>query len=234
MKKLCFRSWIIVWPITIVLFLFPIENRPLRIALILSLLGLWVGCLYFGWRRPPLRIFLLLSSFITSGFLICPGRNFDAKSLRNEYVAALRSYEGTRYVWGGESKLGIDCSGLVRAGLIKASLQQGIVTLNPHLVRYALSLWWHDSTAKALGNEYRHQTKHMLTIGGINELDQSKVLAGDIAVTVSGIHVLACLGGGKWIEADPGIGKVVTVQVPAAKSPWFQEPVNVMRWTELE
>jgi hypothetical protein len=51
---------------------------------------------------------------------------------------------------------------LVRAGLIKASWQQGLETLNPRLVRYSLSLWWHDSTAKAMGEEYRQQTKHVL------------------------------------------------------------------------
>jgi hypothetical protein len=42
------------------------------------------------------------------------------------------------------------------------------------------------------------------------------------------------LGGGTWIEADPNWGKVVTVQVPKPGNPWFQEPVNVLRWTELE
>ncbi|MGD0252688.1 MAG: NlpC/P60 family protein [Verrucomicrobiota bacterium] len=233
MKKLWFRSWITLWPITIVLFLYPIENRPLRIGLILALLALWIGCLHFGWRRPTVRLVFLLCMFIIIGFLICPGRNFGTESLRNKYVESLRFYEGTRYVWGGENKLGIDCSGLVRAGLIKASLQQGLVTLNPRLVRYALSLWWHDSTAKALGNEYRHQTRRIFTVGSINELDQSTVLSGDMAVTVSGVHVLACLGGGEWIEADPNFGKVVIVKTPA-KNPWFQEPVHILRWAPLE
>ena len=234
MKKLWFRSWIALWPIALALFLYPIENRPLRIGLIFSLLGLWVGCLHFGWRRPVIRFVLLLCTLIAAGFLIWPGRIFETESLRNEYVASLRSYEGTRYIWGGENKLGIDCSGLVRAGLIKATFKRGFLTLNPGLVRYSLSLWWHDSTAEALGNEYRHQTKLIFTDGSINKLNESKVLPGDIAVTVSGVHVLACLGGGQWIEADPSIGKVVIVQVPVAKNPWFQEPVNVLRWTELE
>ena len=51
MKKLWFRLWIILWPITIVLFLYPINNRPLRIGLILSIACLWAGCLFLGWRR---------------------------------------------------------------------------------------------------------------------------------------------------------------------------------------
>ena len=234
MKKLCFRLWIVLWLITIALLLYPIENRPLRIGLILSTFGVWFGCLYFGWRKPIVRFVLLLGTFIIIGFLIFPGRHFKTERLRSEYVESLRYYEGTRYVWGGENKLGIDCSGLVRAGLIKATFQEGLTTLNPGLVRYSLSLWWHDSTAKALGNEYRHQARRVLTVGGINEMDQTKILPGDIAVTVSGVHVLAYLGSGQWIEADPTIGKVITVQVPAAENPWLQEPVNILRWTELE
>lgn len=234
MKKFWFSSWIVLWLIAIALFLYPIENRSLRIGLLISLLGLWAGCLHFSWRKPSIRFVFLFCTLVTASFLTLPGRHFKTEDLRNKYVESLRSYERTRYIWGGENKLGIDCSGLVRAGLTKATFEQGFLTLNPGLVRYSLSLWWHDSTAKALGNEYRHQTRRMFTVGSINELNQSKLLPGDIAVTVSGVHVLAYLGSGQWIEADPSIGKVVIVQAPVAKNPWFQEPVNVLRWTELE
>ena len=234
MKKMCFRLWLVLWLITIALLLYPIENRPLRIVLILSAFSAWFGCLYSGWRRPIVRFVFLLSTFLIIGFLIFPGRHFEKQRLRDEYVESLRYYEGTRYVWGGENKLGIDCSGLVRAGLIRATFRQGLLTLNPGLVRYSLSLWWHDSTANALGNEYRHQTRRMFGVGSVNELDQNQVLPGDIAVTVSGVHVLAYLGGEQWIEADPSVGKVVTVHVPATQNPWLQEPANVLRWTELE
>ena len=234
MKKLWFRLWIILWPITIVLFLYPINNRPLRIVLILSLASLWAGCLWFGWRKRIVRFVLLSCTFIVAVFLICPGGNHTTETLRNADIASLRSFEGTRYIWGGENKRGIDCSGLVRAGLIQASWQQGLQTLNPKLVRYGLSLWCHDSTAKALGEEYRQQTKHILKTVSINSLDQSKILPGDIAVTMSGVHVLAYLGDNEWIEADPHLNKVIVVKVPAAKNPWFDEPVNIMRWTMLE
>lgn len=233
MKKLWFRAWIILWPITIVLFLYPIENRPLRIGLILSLLGLWVGCLYFGWRRSTIRLVIILGTLITTVFLICPGRNVGAESLRNEYVKSLRSYEGTRYIWGGENGFGIDCSGLVRAGLIKASFQQGFLTFNPRLTRFALSLWWHDASAEALGQEYRHQTQRLLAAANLNELNQNKIMPGDIAVTVSGVHVMAYLGDSQWIEADPGLGKVVIIQTPERKNPWFQETFKILRWREL-
>jgi hypothetical protein len=234
MRKLLFRSWIALWLIAMVLFLYPINNRHLRLGLILCMLGIWIGCLHFGWRKRAVRIGLLFCTLIAIGFLFCPGRNHEPGKLRRAYVKSLRSYEGTRYIWGGENILGIDCSGLVRAGLIKASREQGLVTLNPRLVRYSLSLWWHDSTAEALGKEYRHQTRHRLTAGSINSLDPNEVLPGDIAVTTSGVHVLTGLGGGEWIEADPHFAKVIIVKVPAVKNPWFDEPVNIMRWTVLE
>ena len=158
MRTLCFRLWVVLWPIAIVLFLYPINIALLRIGLIIALLGLWSGCLFFGWRKHVVRIVFLLPAFIIIGFLICPGRSFDQEKLRQKYVASLRSYGGTRYIWGGENTFGIDCSGLVRAGLIKATFQQEFLTLNPGLVRYSLSLWWHDSSAEALARRSATKT----------------------------------------------------------------------------
>jgi hypothetical protein len=231
MPILRFSSWVLLWPIAIVLFLYPINNLLTRCGLVAALLGLWAGLLYFGWHKKALRITLFSVTVLTVGFLICPGGSHNQEKLRKNYIDALRSYEGTRYVWGGENKFGIDCSGLVRTGLIKASFQQGILTANPSLVRFSLSLWWHDSTAQALGEEYRNQTKHILTATSINGLAPSETLPGDIAVTVSGVHVLAYLGNEEWIDADPSFHKVVIVKIPAIKNPWFQEPVHIMRWT---
>ncbi len=233
MRLFRFSSWMLLWPIAIVLFLYPINNEITRSSVLLSFLGLWMGCLYFGWNKRWLRVPFLSLTVLAIAFLVFPSRNYDHDKLRQNYVGHLRSYEGTRYVWGGENRLGVDCSGLVRTALIKASFQQGIVTANPGLVRFSLSLWWHDSTAKALGEEYRNQTKHVLNAKSINELGQNKIIPGDIAVTDSGVHVLASLGNDEWIEADPHFTKVVIVKVPAPKNPWFQEPVHIMRWTEL-
>ena len=233
MRKIWFRFWIILWPIVRCLFFYPINSLSIRAVLFACVI--WhMGRMFSFWPSQQdflCRLFLL--TFLIAGFLICPGRNYDRKQLRDAYVHALRSYEGTRYIWGGEDMLGIDCSGLVRAGLIKATFKEGLLTFNPRLARFAVSLWWHDASAEALGQEYRQQTKRLFATSSINELDQNKVVPGDIAVTTSGVHVLAYLGDGEWIEADPNLGKVVIVQVPAEKNPWFQEPVKVLRWCEL-
>ena len=91
--------------------LYPINNTLTRSGLILSLLGLWLGGLYFGWRKKLLRLSLLTLTTLGIIFLAIPGRSYDRDKLRQSYVDHLRSYEGTHYVWGGENKLGLDCSG---------------------------------------------------------------------------------------------------------------------------
>jgi len=234
MQKVARRYWLVLWLLAVGLLIYPINNEPLRIAIIGCITGGWAGCLWSFWNRKPVFYGLLALLVLISGFLACPGRNPEPEKLREANLAALKSYTGTPYLWGGEGKRGIDCSGLIRAGLIKANFEQGCYSLNPALVRFAISLWWHDCSAKALGEEYRGQTKHITAGSSINDLDGSHLQPGDMAVTKSGVHVLAFLGGEEWIEADPHFGKVIMVTVPAPKNPWFEEPVNIMRWTELE
>lgn len=72
-----------------------------------------------------------------------------------------------------------------------------------------------------------------MTVSSINELDESKILPGDFAVTVTGVHALAYTGDGIWIEADPHYARVITVKTPT-KNPWFEEPVQIMRWSQIE
>jgi hypothetical protein len=55
-------------------------------------------------------------------------------------------------------------------------------------------------------------------------------------VTSNGVHVLAYIDHKTWIEADSneGVGhQVVVVQIPS-RNVWFNTPVHVMRWRQLE
>jgi hypothetical protein len=223
-----------LWILAACLILFPINNLPLRVGILLAFLGAYGGLVFVFRGRKPVVIGLLALGAAAGLFLICPGRQPEAQSLRNAYLRSLRTYEGTRYIWGGENRLGIDCSGLIRASLIKANFEQGLLTANPRLVRFSLSLWWHDCSAKALSEEYRGLTRRIARASSINLLELNQAQPGDMAVTTSGVHVLACLGGNEWIEADPDLKKVVIIRAPTKDNPWFDEPVNVVRWAELE
>jgi hypothetical protein len=227
------KRWYLLWPVTLALMLYPINDFWTRTGLLASLAMLWGGVLFFDWHKRIIRFPLLFCTGAAACFLILPGRADDVSKLRSSYVTSLGNYEGTTYIWGGENRLGIDCSGLVRKGLIMADYRRGISTLNPALLREGFSLWWHDCSAQALGEEYRHGTRLLFDAPSINELDHSRILPGDIAVTRNGVHTLAYIGSQTWIEADPTVRRVIKVQVPT-KNAWFGEPVNILRCTQLE
>jgi hypothetical protein len=231
--KSLFKSWCALWPLLLLLALYPVNNTLTRTAFLAVGAGCGLGLLYFCWNRKAIRFAILTASGIILFFLALPARNYDATKLRMNYVRALSGYEGTRYVWGGENRVGIDCSGLVRKALIVADGRQGIVTLNPGLARESLSLWWHDCSAQALGEEYRHRTRRLFSAPSLNSLDYSQIMPGDIAVSANGIHTLAYLGGQTWIEADPSVGRVVKVQAPA-ENVWFSQPIEILRWTHFD
>jgi len=118
----------------------------------------------------------------------------------------------------------------VRAGMMDACLKEGMRTWDGGLVRRALDLWWHDESAKALGEGYRDYTTPVTAAPSLNELDVSKVQAGDLAVAARGLHILAYLGDGRWIQADPNVGEVIVEKVPS-KNSWMQGPVKIVRWS---
>lgn len=234
MEKLRRRLWLFLGMLTAIVFFYPINGLALRLGLIFLTSSGIISAMWAAKNKKSVFNGLLTVLLLLGCFSFLPGRDAAPEKLRDAYLRSLRSYEGTRYVWGGENKLGIDCSGLLRAGLIKANFIQGLKNLNPKLIRFAVSLWWHDCSAQALSKQFRNLTKHILSTKSINALNESKIAPGDIAVTANGIHVLAFLGNHEWIEADPNIGRVVIARVPTAKNPWFDEPADVMRWTQLE
>ena len=116
---------------------------------------------------------------------------------------------------------------------MNAMFARGVRTLDGGLVRSAIDLWWNDCSAQALGEGYRSLTTHVADTRSLNELDHTLVTPGDLAVTQSGVHILAYLGDGHWIQADPGAGKVITLPAPA-RNGWFQSPMKIVRWRALE
>jgi cell wall-associated NlpC family hydrolase len=134
------------------------------------------------------------------------------------FVAALRGYEHTPYVWGGETGRGIGCSGLVRAALIDTQLRAG----RPGA---ALRLWWRDVAARDLGTAYSSLFRGPERTPGVGSM-RADVPAGAMGVTFNGLHVLAHLGGGRWIQASPEDHRV-TIRDAGEPDPWFAVPADL-------
>lgn len=240
-RKIGFVIWLMMFALLLLAHWFPIRFGMLRFALVADTLALWLGALWLFWLNKLVRGVLLLGLLGLAIIIFAPAKPQNPQALRAQYVRALQSYEGTRYIWGGESKRGIDCSGLMRCALIDANTQQGWSTLNASAIRAAFSMWWNDSSAKAMKEEYRGLTRLLFTSPSINQIainqpEYSALEPGDIAVTSSGVHVLAYIGNQTWIEADPNevVGnRVIKVQTPT-KNAWFHTPVHIMRWRQLE
>ncbi|WFB35600.1 NlpC/P60 family protein [Kiritimatiellota bacterium B12222] len=202
---------------------------------------LWIGLLLGAWGSA----FLVLKNWrwgkvawgICTGLVLLPfclpGRAIDVEKLRENTVAKMISYEGVRYSWGGENARGIDCSGLPRRAYRDALLGYGFRYANGRACRAFLEQWWFDASAKALGEGYRGYTVPLLMTGEIRSLDDATLLPGDLAVTTNGLHVLTYLGEGKWIQAEPGLKKVVILHGKQDHNIWFSDQVSLHRWTML-
>lgn len=209
---------------------------PYRTTVVrLGLITLWgvatISLVWFVWRWKVWRIIIMLGIALSCAIVLCPGSNrTDSTRLRQRFVHRLQAYDGVWYIYGGENLRGIDCSGLVRAAMVRALLDDGVTSANPALIRAAFGLWWHDTNAIQLGKGANGLT---LPIGdGPTPMRAaSTVRPGDLAVTTSGSHVLACLGDQRWIEADPDVGRVHIVDLNS--SPIAGQEVLLVTWRWL-
>lgn len=209
--------------------LYPIHGTLSKAATMLGLAGLAVAAIALSWRRRYLciAIFLILATMVVPFCL--PGRPADGATLRNRYVANLKAFENTRYVWGGENSLGIDCSGLPRRAYRDALLFEGLRTLNSCLTRAWVSQWWNDAGARDMAQCDRGRLTEVTLQWGSMASDDLE--PGDIAVVNGDTHVLVNLGHRTWIEADPEPGKVL-IRDANEESRLCASP-KFFRWCEL-
>lgn len=232
--RLRWLLWLMVLSIFVGVWLFPISTKYTRASGIVLFVYVWFGLLALVWKNRVLRFTGIAITALTVIFLLLPARRrHDEAELRSGYVAGLQRYEGAHYFWGGESPRGIDCSGLIRRGLIDALFLRGVRTLDSGLVRHSLWLWWNDCTARELGAGHG-MTAPLLETPSINALDPANISPGDIAVTADGLHIMAYLGDNRWIEADPDQQRVLIVIAPSKDNGWFRQPMKIVRWNVLQ
>jgi len=122
------------------------------------------------------------------------------------------------------------CSGLVRKALVNTHARLGLTTLNPGQTRKALDLWWHDASAKFMRDGYENRLRSLGEAPNVNSLDLARLLPGDLAVTMTGVHVMAYSGDGTWIEAEPDAGRTIILRAPSDTHLWIKTPIRLLRW----
>lgn len=211
-----------------------VRGAPQRLAALAAPLMIWLAMLWFARRRRVLRWVVALLPLVFAAPFLLPGREIPADKVLDRYQERIVRLEGTEYVWGGECGNGIDCSGLPRKALRESLFLEGLGSFNGNATRAALRHWWFDASAHALMNGYRGYAKPLGITGTVRTIDYSKLLPGDFVITRDGRHVMCYLDGNRWIQADPGPGRVITLDGRGADNSWFDAPVAAFRWTVLD
>ncbi len=222
MRRVLVIGWTIGVVVFLALLLYPISTRTLRLAELVMAAGLWSLLPVLFWKSRAACVAWSIFTAMGMGVLLWPDSGSrDPARVRNFYLSRLQAFSGAPYVWGGENRLGIDCSGLVRKALVEALWLQGVTGFDPGAVREACRLWWNDATAADLGSTASSQTARVGALKNLRDTRALELLPGDLAVTAGGVHVLAYLGGGRWINADPMVGAVQTLDASAPGGGWL-------------
>jgi hypothetical protein len=83
-----------------------------------------------------------------------------------------------------------------------------------------------------MGNQHQLRTLLVFEAENLNDLNDPRLLPGDMAVVMDGKHILGYLGDNQWIDADPQKGRTVIETVPNSTI-WFTLNARIVRWRRL-
>jgi hypothetical protein len=239
-RKLCAWVFVGLLAVTAITVRAAVMSTGVRVLLFGTLcFGIFTGLIYIiklPGSHPKVLYPGLFFIALFVVWMVLADRPPDVPPLRATYVKRLMKFDGTRYVRGGETTSGVDCSGLARSALWQAMLIEGAREFNPELMgKKFWKFWWRDLSARAMLIGTYGYTKKIGSAEKLAGYDSSNLEPGDLAVAGNGIHVLIYLGEDKWIEASPDDGKVVVNKAPAkSRRIWFNVPVTFVRWKILQ
>jgi cell wall-associated NlpC family hydrolase len=210
----------------------PYRTSLIRVGMLALWCLAWAGLMALAFRHRALRIALIVVTALSALVLVINNsRTPDSDALRRRFVERLRDYDGVRYIYGGENHRGVDCSGLVRAAMVRALVDHGFASLDSGMLRSAFTLWWHDTNAIQLGKGAGGLTLPIRDGSPMPMRAAQNLRPGDLAVTTSGSHVLAYLGDQRWIEADPDVARVQIVDLRTSHI--ADQEVSLVTWRWL-
>lgn len=212
----------------------PIHARITCVATLALAALAWVAWLRVPKARKPALV--LGQVIILAGMLMMwlpgnPASNRDALAAR--FVLRLDQTAGWRYQRAGENRLGVDCSGLVRHAWRIALWQEAWNQRHAGWAREAVHNWWFDAGARAMGEEYQGRTRKVMDAPSLDAARTGPLQPGDLAVTLQENHLLAHLGEGRWIQADPSARRVTILDPGQVERAWANIPMRIVRWREL-
>lgn len=212
----------------------PVSSTFSRVATLALALCAWAAWRMVPRLRQPATWAGMTGLALLLAVLLAPARaSPDCSALREAFIARLHASLGISFVWGGENARGVDCSGMIRRAWRQSLAREGIRQANPAWLREALLNWWFDASARAMGEGYRDRTTAGFSLPMLAGAPDARLQPGDLAVTAQGHHILAHVGGGRWIQADPGAGAVILVDAATSDNEWLRLPMNIVRWHEL-
>lgn len=203
--------------VLIALVAWPVRTGAIRATIALATATCLATLIVATWRRRHTGKVVLLATVAVAAWVTATWRLLPPSAAR--FTRSLVAYEHTPYHWGGETRLGIDCSGLIRMAMRDAFVREGRLGAAVHV-------WWVDAAARDFGTRYGDVLEAIGDVPSIR--DAPAPHPGTVAVTVDGRHTLACLDGQRWIQASPGDG-AVTIRHRTDPDPWFAVPVRLYR-----